>query len=137
MKFSLILAAVLAMGSFSCLAAQAGPACTAKRVEIESQLSEAKVRGIPHEVAGLQRALRASKANCTDESLAKRRDVQIQKAQREVSKRDNELASAERAGNAKKIEKRRAKADEARRELADAEKPLTKSLVPVRDSALK
>jgi hypothetical protein len=124
MNRHLVLVALLALSTFLSLANAAGPACAAKRIDIESQLSEAKARGRSQQVAGLNRALRANEANCTDESLAKDREARIQKARRELAQRENDLASAERAGSGKKIEKRRAKLEEARRELADAEKPL-------------
>lgn len=124
MKARLLLIAFLTFSSLSCLAAEAGPACKAKALDIETQLSEAKARGRSQEVAGLNRALRATKANCTDASLVKDREARIKKVKRELSKREKELASAERDGNAKKIDKRRAKLEETRRELAVAEKPL-------------
>lgn len=124
MNRHLVLVALLALSTFLSLANAAGPACAAKRMDIESQLSEAKARGRSQQVAGLNKALRANAANCTDESLAKDREARIQKARRELAQREKDLAAAERAGSAKKIEKRRTKLEEARRELADAEKPL-------------
>ncbi|MBY0410181.1 MAG: DUF1090 domain-containing protein [Burkholderiaceae bacterium] len=126
MKARSVLVALVALHAVSCIAAEPGPACATKIVNIESQLADAKTHGRVQQVAGLNEALRATKANCTDESLAKDHDAGIQKAQRKLTERERELVSAERTGDSKKIAKRRAKVEDARRELAKAETPLVK-----------
>ncbi|MGB3069684.1 MAG: DUF1090 domain-containing protein [Ottowia sp.] len=106
------------------IAAERSAACVAKQSNIEAQLVQAKERGHKREIAGLQKALNANKANCTDESLAKEREKGIRQAQKKVAERERSLAEAERKGDAKKIADRKAKLDAARSELALAEKPI-------------
>lgn len=103
--------------------AEPSPGCAAKQTSIESKISAATARGNKRELAGLNKALRATQANCTEESLRQEKDARVQKARQELSERERDLAQAEKSGDAKKIEKRRVKLEEARRELADAEKP--------------
>ena len=110
--------------SSTAFAQEASPACAAKRAAIQSQIEEASARGRSQELAGLQRALAANQAHCSDASLAKAREADIRAAQEKVAEREKSLAEAERKGNAKKIAKRKAKLAEARRDLAEAEKPL-------------
>ncbi|KQP35671.1 DUF1090 domain-containing protein [Pseudorhodoferax sp. Leaf274] len=100
------------------------PACAAKRSNIESQISEARARGRSQELRGLQRALNANKANCSDALLAREREERIAKAEREVAERESELREAERKGDKRKIARRADKLGEARSELAEARKPL-------------
>ena len=110
--------------SSSAFAQEASPACAAKHAAIQSQIEEASARGRSQELAGLQRALAANQAHCSDASLAKAREADIRAAQKKVAEREKGLAEAERKGNAKTIAKRKAKLAEARRDLAEAEKPL-------------
>ena len=124
MKVRILSACVLALCAVS--AAAAAPpsaACAAKRAEIEQQIVHAKAHGRSQELKGLQRALKANQSNCTDASLARERDARIAKAEREVAERERELAKAERGGDGKKIERRRAKLEEANAELTAARKP--------------
>lgn len=106
------------------MAAESSVACAAKRSDIESQLSEARARHRKQEIAGLEKALRANKATCTDASLARERDKDIRQAREKVAERERSLAEAERKHDARKIADRRAKLEEARRELARAERPI-------------
>ena len=108
--------------SSSAFAQEASPACAAKHAAIQSQIEEAS--GCSQELAGLQRALAANQAHCSDAALAKAREADICAAQKKVAEREKSLAEAERKGNAKKIAQRKAKLAEARRDLAEAEKPL-------------
>lgn len=128
MKTSLICAVLLAapwaVSTPSAFAAERSAACDAKRATIEGQLSEARSRGQRSEIAGLERALSANKARCTDASLAKERDAHIRDARRKVASREKSLAEAERKGDPQKIAARRSKLDEARSELTEAEKPI-------------
>ncbi|WP_349744119.1 DUF1090 domain-containing protein [Roseateles cavernae] len=105
-------------------AADRSPACEAKRAAIETQITQAQARGRSQEVAGLNRALAANKARCTDASLAKERETRIRAAERKVAEREKSLREAEHKGDAKKIASRKTKLDEARHELTEAEKPV-------------
>lgn len=124
MKALILCAGLLAACTLPAFAADASPACAAKRAAIEQQLAEARARGNTQQIKGLQRALKANIAHCTDASLAKEREAQIAKAQREVAKRERDLREAERKGDAQKIATRKAKLEEAQHELAEAQKPL-------------
>ncbi len=126
MKFSCLFVALVALHFSTIAAAEQGPGCAAKQAGIESKLTAAQSRGNKNEMAGLNKALRATKANCTEESLAKEHEAEIRKAQRELTKREKELAEAEKNGDPAKLAKRRAKTEQARRELADAQKSIVK-----------
>lgn len=114
-----------ALAASPAMAAQPSAACTAKRADIEAQLAEATTQQRKQEVAGLQKALKANQANCTDASLAKDRDRDIKQAQKKVAERERSLAEAERKGDAKKIADRQAKLEAARSGLARAERPIS------------
>jgi len=102
----------------------ASPACEAKRANIEAQIAEAEARGHKRRAAGLQEALSANRAHCTDESLAAAREADIRKAEREVAEREEALRAAQRKGDRKKIARQQAKLEEARSELAEASRPI-------------
>lgn len=106
------------------MAQQPSAACEAQRVRIEAQIERAKAEGNRKELAGLQKALSANKANCSDASLAAERQRDIQKATKKVADREKDLAEAKRKGDPDKIAKRQGKLDQARQALAEAEKPL-------------
>lgn len=117
----LALACAASLPAFPALAAS--PACEAKRAEIEASIAEAQARGQAQRVRGLQQALAANQANCSDASLAAEREDDIREAQREVAEREAELAEEKReGGDADKIARRQAKLDEARAELVAAQK---------------
>lgn len=124
MKITMFCTALMIAFTIPAWAAQHSAACEAKRASIEAQISEANARGRKQDVAGLKRALAANKTWCTDESLAKERATDIRNARRKVAAREKSLAEAERKGDTKKIEARKKKLDEARHDLAEAEKPL-------------
>lgn len=124
MKALVLCVGLLTLSASCAFAADASPACAAKRANIESQISEARARGNTQELKGLQRALKANIAHCTDASLAKEREAEIAKAQRELAQRERDLQEAERKGDARKIATRKAKLEEAQRKLAEAQKPL-------------
>lgn len=126
MKYHLLLSALVALHVSTVAVAAPGPGCAAKQADIESKLAAAQPRGNPQELAGLNTALRATKASCTEASLVRARAADIRKAQRELAKQERELAQAEKAGDPAKLEKRRAKLEDARRKLADAETPIAK-----------
>ena len=122
MKTLFVGACLLSLCAMPAMAAEPSAACEAKRANIEAQITEAKARGRKQELAGLQKALKANKAHCTDASLAAERDKQIKEARRKVESREKSLAEAERKGDPRKVAERKAKLDEARAALAAAEK---------------
>lgn len=121
---TLMLCASVLLAYAAPVSAAESRACAIKRSDIENQISEAQARGQSQELRGLQRALKANLAKCTDASLARERDDRIAKAQREVVERERDLLEAERKGDTGKLASRRAKLEEARSELAEAQKPL-------------
>lgn len=124
MKRFFICSVVLALFGSGAMAAQPSAACAAKRADIESQLAEATAHGRKHEATGLQKALKANRANCTDVSLARERDRDIKQARKKVAEREHSLAQAKRKGDAGKIADREAKLETARQALARAERPV-------------
>ena len=122
MKNWVILTSLIALYSAPSFAAAPSAACEAKRASIEAQIVEAKARGQKQEVAGLEKALRENTAHCSDASLVKARESKILSAQQTVAEREKDLREAEQKGDAKKIAKRKAKLDEARQALSEAEK---------------
>lgn len=123
MKTPWCLAGLLALATLPAQAAGFGPACAAKKAEIQREIRAAEARGHDRQVAGLQRALKAN-ARCTDEALARERERDIRRARSEVAERERELAEAQRDGDRDKIERRSARLDEARAELERAQRPL-------------
>ncbi|MBB2496992.1 DUF1090 domain-containing protein [Aquipseudomonas ullengensis] len=115
---------LLALTAAPAFAAEPSPACQAKQADIQAQITAATARGNSQEVAGLQRAMQANQANCSDASLAAEREAKIKEAREEVAERESDLREAEQDGDAQKIAKRRAKLEEARSELLEAEQPL-------------
>ncbi|THT99379.1 DUF1090 domain-containing protein [Lampropedia puyangensis] len=119
-----IFALFIASAATSAALAQASPACEAKRAAIEAQITQANAQGRTQQVAGLEKALAANKAHCTDAQLAAERDKDIQQALQKVAEREQELSEAQAKGDAEKMAKRRAKLQEAREQLTEAQKPL-------------
>ena len=99
-----------------------GPGCSAKEARIEAEIADATSRGQKHRLTGLQKALGATRANCTEQSRKNEREARIRKAKQEVAEREKDLLDAEKSGDVDKVNKRRVKAAEARRELVNAEK---------------
>jgi hypothetical protein len=124
MKRHFLLPALLALLAAPAFAAGPGPICAAKQAGIEAEIAAAQARGNRQELAGLDRALEAHKAGCSDAELERARDSRIRKAQRELAEREEELAEEQRSGKRDKIAKRSEKVEEARRKLAEAEQPL-------------
>ncbi|WP_036595320.1 DUF1090 domain-containing protein [Ottowia thiooxydans] len=124
MKRILFLALLIGSAAAPAMAAEPSAACAAKRANIEAQLQEATARGRKQEIAGLQKALKANKARCTDELLAKEREKDIKQAQKKLAERERDLSAAQLKGDAKKIEERQRKLDEARSQLEAAQKPI-------------
>lgn len=119
---SLFLLAALGLGAGAAQAAapDAGlTGCDAKRSAIENQLKIARAHGNAAQAAGLEEALRGV-ANCTEASLRKEREQKVLDARHEVAQREKDLKKAEKKGDAEKINKRKDKLAESRKELQDA-----------------
>ena len=118
----LFIASLLALAATPLLAAE--PACAAKITRIELEVGQAQAQGRQHQIAGLQKALRATQSHCTDASLAADRESDIQKATKKVAEREQKLAKAQAKGDAQKTARQQADLDEARSALVNAQKPL-------------
>ena len=125
MKF-LALLALLTVTSFlttPLLAAETAPqltGCAAKRQAISLLIEQAKAHGNSEQQAGLEKALSEVTAHCTDASLKKERENKVLDAKHEVSRRQADLDKAMKKGDADKINKRKDKLAESRKELQDA-----------------
>ncbi|AYF51384.1 DUF1090 domain-containing protein [Pseudomonas fluorescens] len=94
--------------------------CAAKRQAISAQIEQAKAHGNSAQQAGLEKALSEVTANCTDASLRKERENKVLDAKHEVSRRQADLDKAMKKGDAEKINKRKDKLAQSRKELQDA-----------------
>ncbi|MDX9671511.1 MULTISPECIES: DUF1090 domain-containing protein [unclassified Pseudomonas] len=94
--------------------------CAAKKQGITNQIEQAKSRGNADQQAGLQTALDEVTKNCTDAGLKKERENKVLDAKHEVSKRQADLDKAMKKGDPEKIDKRKNKLAESRKELQDA-----------------
>ena len=94
--------------------------CAAKRQAISSQIEQAKAHGNSYQQAGLEKALAEVTANCTDAGLKKERENKVLDAKHDVSRRQADLDKAMKKGDPDKINKRKEKLAEARKELQDA-----------------
>jgi len=111
------------------LAAEQAPApsqCLIKSQEISSKIERAKAEGNKNEQAGLEKALSEVNANCTEISLLKQREQKVLDAKREVSRRQTDLNKAMTKGDPERINKRKDKLAESRKELQDAQSELEK-----------
>ena len=94
--------------------------CAAKRQAISTQIEQAKAHGDSAQQAGLEKALSEVTTNCTDAALKKQRENRVLDAKHEVSRRQADLDKAMKKGDADKINKRKDKLAESRKELQDA-----------------
>ena len=94
--------------------------CAAKRQAISSQIEQAKAHGNSAQQAGLEKALAEVTAHCTDAGLKKERENKVLDAKHEVSRRQADLDKAMKKGDPDKINKRKEKLAESRKELQDA-----------------
>ena len=94
--------------------------CAAKRQAIMTQIEQAKTHGNSDQQAGLERALREVTTHCTDASLKKHRENKVLEAKHEVSRRQADLEKAMKKGDSEKINKRKDKLAESRKELQQA-----------------
>ncbi|MGY2260828.1 DUF1090 domain-containing protein [Pseudomonas sp. SDO55104_S430] len=100
--------------------------CAAKKQGIINQIELAKSRGNDSQLAGLEKALSEVDANCTDASLKKERENKVLEAKHEVSKRQADLDKAMKKGDPEKIDKRKEKLAQSRKELQEAVDELDK-----------
>ena len=100
--------------------------CAAKKQGIINQIELAKSRGNADQQAGLETALNEVTANCTDASLKKERENKVLDAKHEVSQRQADLDKAMKKGDSEKINKRKDKLAESRKELQEAVDELDK-----------
>lgn len=94
--------------------------CAAKKHAIETQLEYARANNNSDQIAGLETALSEVTANCTDAGLKKERENKVLDAKHEVSKRQADLDKAMKKGDPQKIDKRKNKLAESRKELQEA-----------------
>ena len=94
--------------------------CAAKRESISTQIEQAKAHGNSEQQAGLEKALSEVTAHCTDASLKKERENTVLDAKHEVSRRQADLDKAMKKGDPDKINKRKEKLADSRKELQDA-----------------
>ncbi len=109
------------------LAAEQAPeatGCLAKSHEISMKIEQAKTEGNKPMQAGLEKALSETNANCSEASLLKQREQQVLDAKREVSRRQADLNKAMAKGDPERINKRKDKLAESRKELQDAQTEL-------------
>ena len=131
MKFlaPLALLTTVSLASMPLLAAEEVPeltGCAAKRQAISAQIEQAKAHGNSAQQAGLEKALSEVTAHCTDASLRKERENKVLDAKHEVSRRQADLDKAMKKGDADKINKRKDKLAQSRKELQDAVEELDK-----------
>lgn len=125
----MILALACALGSPAVLAAEQAPAasgCVLKGQEINDKIQQAKTDGNKREQAGLEKALSEVKANCSETTLLKQHEQKVLDAKREVTRRQADLNKAMAKGDPERINKRKDKLAESRKELIDAQAELDK-----------
>ena len=115
---------LLAAPSFAAEQAPELTGCAAKRQEISTQIEHAKAAGNSSQQAGLEKALSEVNANCTDAGLLKEQEKKVLDAKREVSRRQADLDKATSKGDPDKINKRKDKLAESRKELQDEQQKL-------------
>lgn len=116
----LALCGALATPVMADAAAPALSGCAAKQQDIRQQIDQARTAGNQKRLAGLQKALDESTAHCTDASLHKERENKVLKARQEVAQRQADLDKAMKKGDADKINTRKDKLAQARKELQQA-----------------
>ena len=131
MKFlaPLALLTTVTLASMPLLAAEEVPeltGCAAKRQDISAQIEQAKTHGNSAQQAGLEKALSEVTTHCTDASLRKERENKVLDAKHEVSRRQADLDKAMKKGDAEKINKRKDKLAQSRKELQEAVEELDK-----------
>ena len=125
MKFlaPLALLTTVSLASMPLLAAEEVPeltGCAAKRQAISAQIEQAKAHDNSAQQAGLEKALSEVTAHCTDASLRKERENKVLDAKHEVSRRQADLDKAMKKGDSDKINKRKDKLAQSRKDLQEA-----------------
>lgn len=115
----LIAVAASAMFSHAALAQPVYANCESKRADISRDIDHAKAKGQASRVRGLEKALRETKAHCSDAKLAKAHAARIHGQEKKIADRQRELDKAREQGKAGKIADREAK---LAREKAELEK---------------
>ena len=100
--------------------------CAAKKQAISEQIEQARAHGNSNQQAGLEKALSEVTEHCTDASLRKEREQKVLDARHEVNQRTKDLDKAMKKGDAEKINKRKDKLAESRKELKEALEELEK-----------
>jgi hypothetical protein len=100
--------------------------CAAKRQDISTQVELAKANGNSDQQAGLEKALSEVTANCTDASLLKQLEQKVLDAKHDVSRRQSDLTKAMSKGDPDKVNKRKDKLAQSRKDLQDAQLELEK-----------
>ena len=119
--------AVCAFMAAAVFAAEQAPplqGCAAKRQNIASEIELAKAAGNRDKQAGLEKALSEVTANCTEAGLLKEQEKKVLDAKREVSTRQADLDKAMKKGDPERINKRKDKLAESRKELQDEQQRL-------------
>jgi hypothetical protein len=116
----LTLCSVMAAPSMAGEEAPGLTGCAAKKQGIVNQIELAKAHGNADQQAGLEKALSEVTDHCTDASLKKERENKVLDAKHEVSKRQADLDKAMKKGDPERINKRKDKLAESRKELQDA-----------------
>lgn len=119
---TLALSALLGLTAHGALAAEQTElkGCAAKKQAISEQIEQARAHGNSDQQAGLEKALSEVTANCTDSSLRKEREQKVLDARHEVNKRTKDLDKAMKRGDSEKINKRKDKLAESKKELQEA-----------------
>lgn len=128
---------ISSLALFTLCAALAGPVlaaeeqpgltgCAAKQQAISAQIEQARAHGNADQLAGLEKALSEVQAHCTDAGLRKEREQKVLDARHEVNQRTKDLDKAMKKGDAEKINKRKDKLAEAKKELQSAVEELEK-----------
>ena len=119
----ILLIALFALTSVSALAAEQQPGlsgCAANKQAISEKIEQARAHGNSDQQAGLEKALSEVNAHCTDAGLKKEREQKVLDARHEVTQRTKDLDKAMKKGDAEKINKRKDKLAESRKELQEA-----------------
>ena len=117
---SLVLVTALGLTAGSLQAAQEAnglTGCAAKKADIQQQIDKSIN---PFEKAGLEKALSEVNEHCTDAGLKKEREQKVLDARHEVTQRTKDLDKAMKKGDAEKINKRKDKLAESKKELQQA-----------------
>ena len=117
---TLFLLATLALSAHAAEEQPGLTGCAAKRQTISEQIEQAKAHGNSEQQAGLEKALSEVEANCTDAGLRKEREQKVLEARHEVNQRTKDLDKAMKKGDPERINKRKDKLAEAKKELQEA-----------------